>query len=127
VPGHRYRGFDLLPRVRGRDGAVEPEHASLAGDLGVERLRPERAHGLATAPAGRHQPGGTQPAQVPADERLGQAHVLDEVGDGCRTLGETLDDPQPMDVGERLMETTEIAQVVGLVDDRGEGRAEAGG
>jgi len=53
--------------------------------------------------------------------------MLDQVGDGCRTLGEALDDPEPIDVRERLVEPTEIAQVVGLVDDRGEGRAEAGG
>jgi hypothetical protein len=50
---------------------------------------------------------------MPAHERLGQR--------------EPLQDPQPVDVGERPVEEPEGAQFVRLVDDRRDRRADAGG
>ena len=103
------------------------EECPLAGQLGVERFRDERADRLAAAPAGRHDPGGPELAEVPADERLGEPDVIDELGDRRRAPGQPLDDPQPVDVGEGLVEQAQLAQVVGLIDDRGDRRADAGG
>jgi hypothetical protein len=64
---------------------------------------------------------------VPADERLREADVVDELGDGGRAIRKALDDAQPIDVGEGLVEAAQLAQVVGLVDDGGDRRADAGG
>ena len=41
--------------------------------------------------------------------------------------GQALDDAQAVDVGEGLVEVAQLAQVIGLVDDRGDRRADAGG
>ena len=64
---------------------------------------------------------------MPADERLGEPDVLDELGHRGRAGRQALDDPQPVDVGEGLVEEAELAQLVGLVDDRRDGRADPGG
>ena len=53
--------------------------------------------------------------------------VGDELGDAGLALGEALDDAQAVHVGEGLVEGAQLAQVLGLEDDRGDGRAEAGG
>jgi hypothetical protein len=45
----------------------------------------------------------------------------DELGDGGLGLGEAADDPQPVDVGEGLVDEPQLAQVAGL-DDRGRDR-----
>ena len=42
-------------------------------------------------------------------------------------VGEAPDDAQPVHVGEGLVERAQVAQVVGLEDDRRDGRADAGG
>ncbi len=61
-----------------------------------------------------------------ADQRLAEADVGDELGDRRLTVGEAPDDAQPVHVGERLVERAKIAQVLGLQDDRGDGRADPG-
>ena len=43
---------------------------------------------------------GPQPADVPADEGLGQPDLLDELGDGRLAARQAPDDPEPVDVGE---------------------------
>jgi hypothetical protein len=53
--------------------------------------------------------------------------VLDEIPHRRRAAGKALDDAQPIDVGERLVEQAQLAQVIGLVDDGGERGANAGG
>jgi hypothetical protein len=53
--------------------------------------------------------------------------VVDELGDRRCARGQALDDAQAVDVGEGLVEAAQFAQVVGLVDDRGDRRADAGG
>jgi hypothetical protein len=64
---------------------------------------------------------------MPADEGLGEPHVIDELGDGRGALGQALDDTQAVDVGQSLVEAAQRAQVIGLVDDRGDRRADVGG
>jgi len=55
---------------------------------------------------------------VPADEGLRQPDLLDQVGDRRVTTGKAADDPQPVDVRERLVDDPQLAKVLGLVDDR---------
>jgi hypothetical protein len=53
---------------------------------------------------------------MPRHKRLRQPDLLDEVRNGRVRLGELLDDPQAVDVGERLVDDTELAEVLGLED-----------
>jgi hypothetical protein len=53
--------------------------------------------------------------------------VLDEIPDRGRAASEAPDDAQAVDVGERLVEQTQLAKVIGLVDDGRERRADPGG
>lgn len=64
---------------------------------------------------------------MPAHERLGQADLRDELGDRRRTGSEAADDPEPVDVGEGLVNDAQLAQLVGLEDGVREGAADAGG
>jgi hypothetical protein len=64
---------------------------------------------------------------VPADEGLRQADLLDQVRDRGVAVREALDDAEPIDVGERLVDDPQLAELVGLVDDRGDGRTDPGG
>jgi hypothetical protein len=63
---------------------------------------------------------------MPADERLRQAGVVDELGHTGRPLGEPSHDPQAIHVGQGLVDDLQVAQIVGLVDDRGQRRADSG-
>jgi hypothetical protein len=63
---------------------------------------------------------------MPADQGLREADLLDQVRDGRVAAGETTDDPEPIDVGEGLVDDPQLTKVVGLVDDRRQGRADAG-
>jgi hypothetical protein len=63
---------------------------------------------------------------VPADERLRQADLLDQIGHRGVAIGETLDDSEAVDVGQRLVDEPELTELVGLVDDGRDGRADAG-
>ena len=73
------------------------------------------------------EPGDAEALEVVADERLRQADVGDELGDAGLALGEAPHDAQAVHVGEGLVEGAQVAQVVGLDDDRGDRRAEPGG
>jgi hypothetical protein len=106
---------------------VESQELAFEPRLHVERLRAEGADRLAAAPARGDEARGTQPAQVPAHQRLRQPDVLDEIPDGGRAAGEAPDDAQAVDVGECLMEQPQLAKIIGLVDDGGERRADPGG
>ena len=53
--------------------------------------------------------------------------MVDQLGHGGLALGEAADDPEPVHVGQRLVDEADRAQVVRLVDDRRDGRADAGG
>ena len=107
--------------------ARQAEDRPLARDEGLERLGAEAAHRLAAVSARRDEPGGAQPADVPADERLRQPDLLDQVRHRRVAVREALDDAEPIDVGERLVDDPQLAELVGLVDDRSDGRTDAGG
>ena len=64
---------------------------------------------------------------MPAHERLRQADLLDQVRDRRVAVREALDDAEPIDVGECLVDDPQLAELVGLVDDRGDGRTDPGG
>jgi hypothetical protein len=64
---------------------------------------------------------------VPADQGLGEPDLLDQIGDRCVAVREALDDAEPIDVGECLVDDPQLAELVGLVDDRCDGRANPGG
>jgi hypothetical protein len=100
----------------GRAGAGQPEDGRLAGGELLEGLGAEAADRLAAHPAGRDEPGGAEPTDVPRHERLRQPDLGDEVGDAGLRAGETPDDPEPVDVGQCLVDEAELAEVVGLED-----------
>ena len=64
---------------------------------------------------------------MPADERLREPDLLDQIGDGCVAIREALNDAEPIDVGECLVDDPQLAELVGLVDDRRNGRTDSGG
>ena len=105
-----------MPRIARSRSATSPK---ASGTKAHDRL--------ATDAAGVDEAGDTQALEVVADERLAQADVGDELGDAGLTVREASDDAQPIHVGEGLVEGAQLAQVVGLEDDRGDGRAEPGG
>jgi len=80
----------------------------------------------ATSP-GLDQARDPKPLEVMADERLAEPDVGDELGHAGLAVGQATHDAQPVHVGEGLVEGAQLAQVVGLEDDRGDGRAESGG
>ena len=58
---------------------------------------------------------------MPGDERLAEADGVDQVADGGRSLAQPPHDAQAVHVRQRLVEDAQLAQVVGLIDDRGDG------
>jgi hypothetical protein len=64
---------------------------------------------------------------VPRDKRLRQPDLRDELGDGRLGDGEGAHDAQPVDVGEGLVDETQLAQLFGLEDRIGDRAADAGG
>jgi hypothetical protein len=63
---------------------------------------------------------------VPRDERLRQADLSDELGDGRLSLREAADDAKTVDVGEGLVDEAQLAEIGRLVDDGRERRADPG-
>jgi hypothetical protein len=53
---------------------------------------------------------------MPGNERLGQPDLRDELGDGRLARGQTSDDAEAVDVGQGLVDETQLAQLVGLED-----------
>jgi hypothetical protein len=92
-----------------------------------ERLLTQAADGLAAPAARLDDTRRAEPAEMPRDERLRQADVGDQLGDGGVTVGKPADDAKTIDVGHDLVEGTQLAQVVGLDDGRGDRAADPGG
>jgi hypothetical protein len=92
----------------------------------VPRLGQQAADRLPPDPARLDEAGQAQLAEMPRDERLAQADVVDELGNGRLALGEATDDPEPVDVGQGLVDEADRAEVFGLVDDRRDRGADAG-
>jgi hypothetical protein len=63
---------------------------------------------------------------VPRDERLAEADLGDELGDGRLPPGETTDDPQAVDVGEGLVDQAQLAEVLRWEDGAGDRAADVG-
>ena len=97
-------------------GVVGDRHRS-AGQLAKPRMARSRAANSAKASSRRRQTvsrpwrarlddaGGAQPAEVPRDERLGQARRGRSARvDGRLAVGQAADDPQPVHVGHGLVE-----------------------
>ena len=63
---------------------------------------------------------------MPGHERLRQPDLLDEVGNAGVGLGETPDDPQPVDVGECLVDESELSEILRLEDGVGDRAADVG-
>lgn len=53
--------------------------------------------------------------------------MLDQLGDAGGPGRQALHDPQPIDVGEGPVEQADLTQLVGLVDDGRNGRADPNG
>ena len=64
---------------------------------------------------------------MPRDEGLAEADVFDQVRDRGFALGEPSDDPEAVHIGQRLVNQPNCAEVVRLVDDRGDRGANSGG
>lgn len=63
---------------------------------------------------------------MPRDERLREPDLGDELGDGRLRGREAADDPEPVDVGESLVDEAQLAQLLGLEDGVRERAADAG-
>jgi hypothetical protein len=63
---------------------------------------------------------------MPADQRLRQSDVIDEVADAGRALGQATDDAEAVDIGERLVDRAELAQLGGNAGDRRDGGPDSG-
>ena len=105
---------------------MDAENLAFAVGEGSECLGSEAAQRLAPAAAGLDEAGGAEPADVPADERLRQPDVVHELRHAGLAPGEPLHDAQAVHVGERLVDDAQLAEVIGLVDDRGERRPDPG-
>ena len=122
--------FLIRPRDSLEMVICSPCHAkdgAFAGGELLERFLAEAADRLAALPPGHHDAGRSEATQMPRHERLAEADMGDQLGDGRLALGETPDDPQPVDVGHDLVERTQLAQVLGLGDGGGDGAADSGG
>src|SRR5262245_26793406 len=64
---------------------------------------------------------------MPRHERLAEPDPLDQLRHGRLALGEALDDPQPVHVGEGLVDDAQGAELLGLVHDGRDGRSEVRG
>ena len=64
---------------------------------------------------------------MPADERLRQPDLLDQVRHRRVAIREALDDAKAIDVGEGLVDDPQLAELIWLVNDRSYGRTDPGG
>ena len=106
---------------------LDPEDAPLVLGEGAEGLRQEAGHGLAADSPRLDEPRDPEATEVPRHERLAQPDPFDELGHGRLALGEALHDPKAVHVGERLVDEAQRAEVLGLVDDGRDGRADVRG
>jgi hypothetical protein len=118
ISRHDWRNGD----ARARPGDAQQNSLAL-GDL-VENVGPELAENLAAGAFRLDDAGDLEAADVPGDERLAEADGFDEIADRCRPFRQALDYAQAVHVRECLVEDAQLAQVVGLIDDRGDGASE---
>ena len=94
-------------------------------DEALPGLVPKPADRLPPAPTRFDETCGAKARQVPADERLRQPDMLDQVRDARIPLRESTHDAQAVHVGQCLVNDLELAQVVRLIHDRGQRRADS--
>jgi hypothetical protein len=111
--------------IVGRSARYAEDGALAGGEFG-EGFLAQAADGLAAFAAGLHDARGTEAAEMPRDERLAEADMGDQLGDGCLAGGQAAHDAQAVHVGHDLVECAQLAQVVGLGDGRGDGAADPG-
>jgi len=63
---------------------------------------------------------------VPRDEWLAEADLGDELRDGRLAGRQAADDPQPVDVRERLVDDAQLTEVLGREDGAGDRAADVG-
>src|SRR4051812_26521420 len=100
--------------------AGDPEDCPFAGVELVEGCGPQAADRLAPDPARLDDTGRSETAQMPGHERLGEPHMVGQLGHRRITMGEPAHDAQPVHVGHDLVEGTQLAEIVRLGDGRGD-------
>src|SRR4051794_38056146 len=93
------RPRDSFEMVTGLPLARETEDGALARGELFECFLAQAADRLASVAACLDHAGGAEPAEMPGHERLAQADVGDELGDGRLALGEAPDDAQAGHLG----------------------------
>ena len=63
---------------------------------------------------------------MPGDQRLGQPDLRDQLGDRGLAVCQAPDDSQAVDVGEGLVNQTQLTQLLGLEDGVGDRAADVG-
>src|SRR4051794_11755237 len=121
------RPRDSFEMVTGLPLARETEDGALARGELFECFLPQAADRLAAVAARLDHARGAEPAEMPGHERLAQADVGDQLGDGRLALGEAPDDAQAVHVGHDLVEGAQLAQVLGLGDGGCDGATDSGG
>lgn len=76
-----------------RVGKRQAQDAPLVGRESIPRFGDEPGHGFPPRPPGLHEPGQAKLAEVPRNERLAQADMIDEFADRGLALGEPPYDP----------------------------------
>jgi len=107
-------------------GRRQAEDGCLSRGERVECFGEEAAERLPAASPGRHEACCAEPSDVPRHEWLGQPHLGDELGDGRFADGQAADDPEPVDVGQGLVDEAQLAEVLGWKDDVGDRAADVG-
>ncbi len=90
------------------------------GGKAIPRLGDQTRDRFSAGAARLDQTGQTQLAQMPRDERLAEPDVVDELGDRRLTLREPPHDSQAIHVRQGLVNQSNGAEILGLVNDRGD-------
>jgi hypothetical protein len=96
------------------------------GDL-TEDVGSELADDFTARPLRFDDSRSPEPTDVPGNERLAEADGVDKFAHRGGALGQPSDDTKAVYVRERLVKDAQLAQIVGLVDDRGDGAPEVRG
>jgi hypothetical protein len=96
-------------RVRALAGAVKAEDRPLPGDERLVGIRAQAADRLPSIPPRPDESGRSQPSDMPADQRLRQPNLFDQIRDRRASAGEATDDPKAVDIRQRLMDDPQLA------------------
>jgi hypothetical protein len=99
------------------------EDSLALGDL-TKDVGTKLADDLAAGPLGFHDAGSSESTDVPRNQRLAEPDGIDQFAYGCRALRKPSDDAKAVNVRERLVENAQLAKIVGLIDDCGDGAPE---